>query len=156
MTDFVLEWDSADLARLQRALDKLDEEHLARPMYYEIGTTIHKAAGVYPSWTDSPPFPYYIRGRGTQFSANYNDESSGNMRERWYVNVYPGYLKVGNDAGFGGPKGPYAYLVHGDDTQTAVHRAHGWKRLLETAKEVFPGIIRKLEARALALWEQTR
>jgi len=148
VTDFVMEWDSEDLARLQRALDKLDEEHLARPMYYEIGTTIHKAAGIYPTWTDSPPYPYYIRGRGTQFSAGYNDEKSQNLRERWWVSVFPGYLKVGNAA-------TYAGWVHGEE-QTSTHADHGWKKLLQTAKEVMPGVIKKLEARALALWEQAR
>jgi len=148
MSDLVLEWDSQDLARLQRALDKLDEEHLARPMYSEIGTTIHKAAGVYPSWYDTPPYPYYIRGRGTQWSASYNDERSQNLRERWWVQVFPNYLKVGNAA-------TYAGYVHGEE-QTDTHRRHGWKKLLQTAKDVMPAVIKKLEARALALWEQAR
>lgn len=148
MTELVYEWDSEDLARLDRALSKLDEEDLARPMYYEIGSTIHKAAGVYPQWTDSPPYPYYIRGRGTQYSESYNDQRSENLRERWWVKVFPHYLKVGNAAS-------YAGWVHGEE-QTETHKKHGWKKLLDTAKKEMPGIIKKLEARALKLWEQTR
>lgn len=148
MTELTLEWDSADLARLQRALEKLDEEHLARPMYYEIGSTIHKAAGVYPAWHDTPPYPYYIRGRGTQFSASYNDQKSENLGKRWYVKVFPHYLLVGNAAS-------YAGWVHGEE-QTATHQSHGWKKLLETAKQELPGVIKKLEDRAQKLWEQAR
>ena len=147
MSELVFEWDPADLARVQRAMDKLDEEHLARPMYYQMGTTISAAAGLYPMWTDSPPYPYYIRGRGTQYSAGYNDLKSENLGKQWGTSVYPGYLKIKNAAS-------YAGWVHGEE-QTATHKAHGWKQLLQTAKDEMPGLIKKLEARALQLWNGT-
>ena len=98
--------------------------------------------------TDSPPYPYYIRGTGTQWSKSYNDQKSENRGKRWYVKVFPSYLIVGNAA-------TYAGYVHGPE-QTDVHGKHGWRKLYETAVKELPAIIKKLEARALALWEGTR
>lgn len=146
---FTLEYDSADLARLQRALDKLDVEHLAKPMYSEIGKDIADKAGLYPQWTDSPPpYPYWVRGRGWQYASGKNSGTSQDMRNQWKTIIGTNDLIIRNTA-------TYAWDVIGPG-QKPVHKQHGWKLLFEEAVKALPGIIKKLEARALKLWEETR
>ena len=143
-----VEYNAADLARLNRALDKLDMEHLVKPMFSQIGVTVYEEARVRPSWVDSaPPFPYWIRGVGWQYASGRNDQSSQNSYNRWYTKPGKDYVIVGNAA-------TYAGYVHGPD-QAPVHTKHGWRKLYESAVKVLPGIIRKLEIRAKALWDQT-
>lgn len=143
-----IEYDAADLARLHRALGKLDMQHLVKPMFSQIGTTVYEEVRVRPDWVDSPPpYPYWIRGKGWQYASGWNDQSSQNSYNRWYTKTGPDYLIVGNAA-------TYASDVFGPD-QMQVHAKHGWRKLYESAVKVLPEVIRKLEARAKALWDQT-
>jgi len=145
-----LVYDSEDMARLQRTLAKLDSKHLFGDMANAIGMDIRGKASVYPpaSAANAPPYPYYERGWGTRTGPSSGRQTSERLSTKWYHTVYPDYLKIGNVA-------TYAGYVHGEE-QNPIHGHRGWKKLLDVAKEQLPGIIKKLEAQALKIWETTR
>jgi hypothetical protein len=145
---FTLEYDSADLARLQRALDKMDMQHLAQPMFQQIGDDIGGKAGVYPQWTDTaPPWPYWKRGSGWISASGKSSGTSQRLGDQWRTIVGIDTITIKNAA-------TYAGYVHGPE-QTEVHKTHGWLKLLDVAIKELPGVIKKLEARALKLWNET-
>jgi hypothetical protein len=144
-----VEFDSADLARLHRALDKLDAKHLVQPHMEAIGKDIYGVMQVYPPegpW-NRPPAPYYVRGVGTQTAEGYNRGGSQDMQHKWYAKVYPNYLVVGN-------KATYSGYIHGPE-QVSWAPKHGWRKLLDVAKERLPAIVKKLEQQAKDLWDRT-
>jgi hypothetical protein len=150
MSEIELVFDSEDFARLQRTLAKLDQEHIFKPMANAIGMDIRGVASVYPpaSEANRPPYPFYERGWGTRTGPNSGRQTSERLSTKWYHTVFPDYLKIGNTAS-------YAGYVHGEE-QNPIHAHRGWKKLLAVAKERLPGIIRKLEAQALKVWESTQ
>ena len=146
---FTMEYDSADLARLHRALGNLDMQHLAAPMFRQIGDDIGGKAGVYPQWTDSaPPWPYWKRGTGWEYASGKNSGTSQRLGNQWRTIIGINTITIKNEA-------TYAGYVHGPE-QAEVHKTHGWLKLYETAVKELPGVIKKLEARALKIWETTR
>lgn len=88
----------------------------------------------YPPATaaNAPPFPYYIRGRGTQTSQWHNTGSSERLGTQWYVKKVGMGTEIGNRAS-------YAKWVNGEE-QASFMKPKGWRILLEVVKEKLPEI----------------
>lgn len=81
----------------------------------------------YPPATpaNSPPTPYYVRGKGTQY-ASYNKLNSEKLGTQWAIESKGFRTKISNRAS-------YAKWVHGDEQARAMERI-GWKKLFDVAK----------------------
>jgi hypothetical protein len=120
-----LRMNDAQLAELLKKLDDLNMKKITGPVFGPTGQAIETKTGVYPA-----PVASYDR--------------TGQLRASWWHTAFPNYLKVGNLAA-------YAGWVHGP-LQMGYHKQHGWKQLWQTAKAEIPELVRKLEARILAIW----
>jgi len=151
-----IEWKSEDLARLHRTLERLELKHWWPKAADAIGLEVRGVMAKYPPTGpyNRPPYPYYQRGYGTVYApaegsrARRGRQTSQKMNLRWYHTVYPDYLVIGNDA-------TYAPYIHGAEQVWWAPR-HGWRKLLDVAKNLVPHIIKKLEAQAVKIWEETR
>lgn len=87
----------------------------------------------YPPATaaNKPPFPYYIRGRGTQTKTR-NLGNSEKYGTRFYTAVKGREVTVGNSAS-------YAKWLAGD-TQAAHMGRIGWRKLSDVVNEKLPEI----------------
>ena len=150
MTKMVLEYNPQDLARLARAMDNLKAQNLMRSQWNVLGMEIIDAVSPYPGETwrnwDGGRGYWYERGYGYRGSKDVG-RTSAPLGKKWYQTVFPNYLKVGNWA-------EYADEVQGEK-QTMMFAVIGWKRLSVTAKEILPKFVKKLEAYALRVWNNT-
>jgi len=94
---------------------------------------------VYPPATSAnqPPTPYYIRGRGTQYKRG-NDGRSERYGTQFTTNQVGTVTYIGNRASYA----PYL----GGEKQSTVSAIHGWRRLLDVAKEKLPQITKIYQA----------
>jgi len=83
----------------------------------------------YPPETaaNKPPFPYYIRGRGTQTSQGHNTWTSEKLGTLWYTKSEDLKTIIGNRASYG------RYVV--GDEQPAHMKQKGWRKLPDVAQE---------------------
>ena len=98
----------------------------------EASNVILRTEGVqkYPPATqaNTPPPPYYIRGRGMQTSKTRNDLRSQKLGTRWSVEQYKGLgIVIKNPV-------TYAEYVHGKRQARWMARI-GWKKVYDVAKE---------------------
>jgi hypothetical protein len=86
-----------------------------------------KGLKIYPSETsaNSPPTPYYIRGRGMQRTSragvSYNDNSSERYGTQWHVKSNSRQVKITNEASYSG-------WLAGAKQGKAMRRI-GWKKI---------------------------
>ncbi|MEM9773328.1 MAG: hypothetical protein AAF902_02025 [Chloroflexota bacterium] len=83
------------------------------------------------SSANTPPAPYYVRGRGTTYASGFNDGSSENMLQRWSVKAGSNVTHVRNTASYSG-------YVSGLQ-QTRIHERRGWKsqrKFMKSQKEL--------------------
>lgn len=117
-------------AKLNKMNGKLAEA--AKLSSVEISAMLLKERGggksFYPAETshNKPPVPYYIRGVGEQWGANYNDNSSEKMNTKFYTTSTAKRITIGNRA-------IYAQKTIGEN-QDPFFRGIGWARLLDVAK----------------------
>jgi hypothetical protein len=128
MPDIEIVINDAQLKDLLATLDKMDMAHLGKPVFEAIGRDIMDVTSVYPP---APPESTYRR--------------TGNLGNRWYTRASESMVVIGNAA-------EYAGYVHGPD-QTLQHEDTGWKRLLETAEQSIPALIRMIEAQIDRIWK---
>jgi hypothetical protein len=127
------------LDKLRQALQDVPDEleRTVKGAGNEIGETILRTEGLreYPPATEanSPPTPYYIRGRGMQYKRG-NNHSSERLRAQYYVETHGTDITIGNRAS-------YAGWVSGEEQARAMG-AKGWRKLLEVAEEKLPEITR--------------
>ena len=74
---------------------------------------------------NAPPFPYYVRGQGTQH-ASYNDGRSERFGTQFYVQPKDFVTAIGNRAS-------YAKYLSGEE-QARHMAAIGWKKLFDVAE----------------------
>lgn len=135
-----------DLRILQDRLNKLGRQDLFQKVLEAIGRDIYGKASKYPpiSSANAPPYPYWKRGTGTMYAGGSSDERSEKLGDRWFLNLFPSYVELGNRA-------TYAGWVHGPD-QARIHKERGWKQLLTVAIEQLPELIRKMAAQVERIW----
>jgi len=93
-----------------------------------------------PTGANSPPFPYYERGRGTWTSPGNNTNSSEQYGKRWTEPVGEGYTTTSRNTA------SYAKYLVSDEDQ-ALHMWNiGWNRLGDVAEEKKPKLIAILTA----------
>ncbi len=79
-------------------------------------------------WNVGPPYPYYIRGRGTQTSRTHNVGNSRRFGTQWYAKNEGTGTEIGNSA-------PYAIYLAGEEGERVYWAtSHGWKPLFTTVK----------------------
>ena len=78
------------------------------------------------SEANTPPTPYYIRGRGMQYKTR-NTLSSQRLGTKWYARQEGLNFAIGNPVS-------YAIFVHGE-RQPAHMATKGWRKLTEVAEE---------------------
>lgn len=145
-----MEIDDEQLTDLLRSLDELQMERLLWPIMQVIGESVIAKVRPYPSETmaNSPTNPqghWYERGYGTKFASGRGYQTSERLGDRWwYQLIYGPGVKIGNAA-------TYAGWVHGEE-QAAFHKERGWKRLLKTAIDELPEIVRKIERQIDRIW----
>ncbi len=123
------------LDKVQAALAQFprDLERYTQAAGQEIGSEILNTEGLrrYPpaGSANAPPYPYYIRGRGTQTSARYNTGSSERLGTQFYVQASAStYMtEIGNRAN-------YADYVVGEG-QAHFMGPKGWRKLSAVAQE---------------------
>lgn len=76
---------------------------------------------------NSPPYPYYKRGSGTQTSPNHNTGSSELLGKQWYVVKKGLGTEIGNRVSYG-------KWVHGEE-QASFMKPKGWRILREVVDE---------------------
>ena len=93
----------------------------------------------YPPTTaaNAPPVPYYIRGRGTQYT-NRNLMNSQRLGTRWTV------VRKGFNTVIGNPVS-YSRYVHGEEQAKAMGGI-GWKKLFDVAKDKLKAIQKVYQA----------
>lgn len=93
----------------------------------------------YPPATaaNAPPVPYYIRGRGTQYTDR-NLMNSQRLGTRWVVERKGFSTVIGNPVS-------YARWVHGEEQAKAM-AGIGWKKLFDVAKDKIKAIQKVYQA----------
>lgn len=132
MADDSIKIEIVGLDKLMKALQQFPKEvgKTVEQAGNEASNEILKEQGlrVYPSPGpgNSPPVPYYIRGRGMQYG-NRNTLSSERLGTQWTVKSENMRTTIANRAS-------YAKWVHGKEQARAMERI-GWKKLLDVAQD---------------------
>lgn len=94
---------------------------------------VRQDAAVYPPETDAnqPPPPYYIRGVGTQLAEGNLGESE-QMGTRWTGTVK---MEGADVVGEVDNTASYAPHTHGRRGQRYFHKARGWRKVTDIAKQ---------------------
>jgi hypothetical protein len=139
MTDQVFSIEIEGLDELLKAFDQFPRE--VNKAMQDAAIDAYKAQVLsvtglqkYPPATaaNRPPFPYYLRGSGTQTSAGRNTGTSKNLGKQWVTKRVTFGAKLSNAV-------PYARFVHG--VQQPQHmRAKGWRKLTEVVEFKLPQI----------------
>jgi hypothetical protein len=91
-----------------------------------------------PGPGNAPPYPYYVRHRGTQYSSGYNKGESEYLGNQWYVKAGAAYTEIGNRA---------SYAKHVVGPNQASHMGIiGWRKLWEVAAERMHDITKVYQA----------
>lgn len=110
---------------------------------HESGTTILETQGLrkYPPATgaNAPPYPFYIRGRGTETSKGHNTGKSEKYGSQFYVQPSSYGVVIGNRAS-------YAKYLTDPDYQSARMAKIGWRKLIDVAYEKLADITRIYQA----------
>lgn len=138
MADFVsIEVTGLDV--LQRNLNAFQKEIVSgmSGARLEIFRTIVEEEGLrtYPHETaaNKEPYPFYIRGRGTQVSPSRNLGNSEKYGTQFYSGRQGTDIIIGNRAS-------YAKYLAGKDTQARHMAKIGWKKLYDVATDKLPQI----------------
>ena len=130
-------------AELRRKLAKLKDLRSVVPAVTEAAIYVKGQIAQYPSPTfrNMPPVPYYIRGRGTQVSANRNLGNSEDLGQKWTIKGMKGGLQqiIGNIVSYG-PK------VQGPNQQP-LFKQIGWKTTDEVMKNEDEKVLKQIKAR---------
>lgn len=96
----------------------------------------------YPRATaaNRPPYPYYIRGRGTQTSPRHNTMTSERLGTHWYVKT----SKDNYSTIIGNPVSYAKYVV--GDQQAHFMTPKGWRKLREVVEEKISDITKVYDA----------
>ena len=98
---------------------------------HESATAVIKTVGLaeYPPLTEanSPPTPYYIRGRGMQYKSK-NNMKSEKYGTKFYVKQEGYGTIIGNSAS-------YAKYLADENKQATALAAYGWRKLIDVARE---------------------
>lgn len=147
-----LEINDKQLQNLLRSLDDLKMNRLLGPMLGSIAESVIAKVEPYPpdSIANRPSNPqghWYERGYGTKFATGRGYQTSERLGDKWwYALIFGPGVKIGNAA-------TYAGWVHGEE-QAAFHEERGWKKLLKTAVDELPEIIRKIELQIDRIWNR--
>lgn len=141
----ILKVEFKGLDKLMAKMDKFPNEiksHLEQAGEEAAQRVVLPTEGLqkYPPLTEAnqPPAPYYIRGRGMQYSYG-NDMSSERLGARWYVKSQDMKTAIGNTAS-------YAKWVYSDDEQAKAMERIGWKKLFATAQDKIGEITKVYQA----------
>lgn len=134
MSDDLIKVEVKGLKELQAAIAKFPKQagiYLAKAGEESAKRVILPTEGLqkYPpaGAANSPPTPYYIRGRGMQYKSKLI-ASSERLGTQWTVKRGSSFTtEIGNRAS-------YAKWVHGDD-QAHFMAPKGWRKLKEVATE---------------------
>lgn len=132
MPDFI-KIEVIGIERIQAALHKFPREisrYMGQAGSEAASRVILPTEGLkkYPPATgaNSPPAPYYIRGRGTQ-GVNKFYATSERLGTRWTTKTTGTKTEIGNSAS-------YAKWVHGEE-QAHFMGPKGWRRLVDVVEE---------------------
>lgn len=132
------------MEKIQAALNKFPreiEKNVVQAGDQVAKRVIFTTVGVqkYPPATEanSPPTPYYIRGRGTQ-TEHGNLGNSENLGKQWYVKQVGLGTEIGNRASYG-------KWVHGEE-QAHFMKPKGWRILTEVVEEKMVQITKVYQA----------
>lgn len=144
MADNLIRVEVHGLKELERALSRFPREskkYLAQAGNEAATRVVLQTQGLkkYPPATDanSPPVPYYIRGRGMQYKSG-NTGKSERLGTQFYVESKDYKTAIGNRAS-------YAKYVVGDD-QAHFMKPKGWRTLRDVVNEKMPDIVKVYDA----------
>lgn len=129
--------------KVQKALRKFPEEVQSNldGAGREAGEEVLNTEGLrqYPPATaaNTPPPPYYIRGRGTQYQS-YNTGSSERYGTQFFVDAQGLRTTIGNRAS-------YAQWLTDEDRQARAMAEIGWRKLVDVAREKSERVIQIFE-----------
>lgn len=158
MTDAPITIRLEGLPELERKLGKLKAGEYKRGILGAAGADIRNYLVWYPpsgpgNKPGGPGSRWYERGYGTRWQTKagqvHGRRTSERLGSKWAVKV-----ESSGDRAVIGNNASYAPIVQDEDEQPAFHTARGWRTVQGAVREKGQGIVDKIRAAVLELWNK--